>query len=123
MRVLLAIAWLAVGCANGANEEKKQANDGDDEEAAEVTLEWDVYAAEDATFAVYYDIDAGDAELEYKPFATGLTIESADFPKLKLTSEDHPELQDLVGRKFCFTITATVGGTESDQSNADCLEL
>lgn len=100
--------------------------DTDGGPAESVSLTWD--APDDATDVVSYKIyAAADKQSKAKHVTTVLTDDAAfdaDSPSAELAIEDEAVLEDLLGKKACFSVTAlNAAGGESAASEKVCVEL
>lgn len=94
--------------------------------AESVSLTWD--APDDATDVASYKIYvAADKQSKGKHVTTVLTNDDAfdaDSPSAKLKIEDEAVLEDMLGEKACFSVTAlNAAGGESSASEKVCVEL
>jgi hypothetical protein len=131
-----ALAALLVASSCGKDERKDDKKDGatggtssgdtDDGPAESVTLTWDApdAAADVASYKIYV---AADKQSKGK-LVTSVPTDDADFdadsPSADLEIANEAVLEDMLGEKACFSVTAlNAAGGESGPSEKVCVEL
>lgn len=125
---LLIMVCFATGCSSAATDKRDPADGGGDDgegDIIDLTLTWDAFEAESATFNIYARVTPDDDNGVGADtlIAGDLTVDDQTTPTLTLTTDDNSDLQPFVGKKTCFWLVAVVDNVESEPSDTSCVDL